>query len=204
MAPPGTKRPWYSSRSNSSGSGSGNHANGGGREHHDNHHEQDDHHNHRHHRHHHNQPSSGGGGGGSVQCASALEIVAAFNHNIDTQTIASYRGPGFMREVLPASLRQAPQDAHAFQRVLNMYRAVFRHYRLEVGEVVDDPVARKVCLWLTARADTAGGEYVCDMVWSLTFDEKGKKVVVWKEFLDAGAKTVEFLPETMDERPSSG
>ncbi|GME50466.1 hypothetical protein GTA08_BOTSDO07812 [Neofusicoccum parvum] len=141
----------------------------------------------------------------SRQRASALEIVAAFNrNNIDAQTVASFRAPGFLREVLPASLNQPPQDAHAFQRTLNMYRAVFRHYCLDVREVVDDVPSRKVCLWLTARADTVAGKYVCDMVWSLTFDETGTRVVVWKEFLDAGARTVEFLPETMDGgRPAS-
>ncbi|KAL0260425.1 hypothetical protein SLS55_004112 [Diplodia seriata] len=134
----------------------------------------------------------------SKQRAAALEIVAAFNrNNIDTQTIASFRAPNFRREVLPSSLNQAPQDADGFQRTLNMYRAVFRHYALDLLEVVDDVPGRKVCLWLTARADTVGDKYVCDMIWTLTFDETGTRVVLWREFLDASARTMDYLPENI-------
>lgn len=134
----------------------------------------------------------------SKQRAAALEIVAAFNrNNIETQTIASFRAPNFTREVLPASLNQTPQDAEGFQRTLNMYRAVFRHYALDVLEVVDDVPGRKVCLWLTARADTVGGKYACDMIWTLTFDETGTKVVLWREFLDAAASPMDYLPENI-------
>ncbi|KAF4303838.1 hypothetical protein GTA08_BOTSDO07812 [Botryosphaeria dothidea] len=149
----------------------------------------------------HSSSSSNNESGVSVQRATALELVAAFNrNNIDAQTILEFLAPkeGFVREVLPRSLGQPPQqDAEGFQRTLNMFRAVFRHYALDVLEIVDDVPARKVCLWLTAHAATVAGKYVCDMVWTLTFDESGRRVVKWKEFLDAGARTLDFLPETM-------
>ena len=40
-------------------------------------------------------------------------------------------------------------------------------------------------MWLSARADTAAGEYVNEYVWLLDFDDKGEKITRSKEFSDA-------------------
>ncbi|KAF2089906.1 hypothetical protein K490DRAFT_62783 [Saccharata proteae CBS 121410] len=126
----------------------------------------------------------------SQQRKTALAIVDAFNR-MDTQTIFSVRSTRCVREILPRSLGHAAQDSAAFQRNLNMMRAVFKTYSLQVHDLVEDAAQRKVVLWLEARADTVVGraEYVCEYVLSLEFDESGKTVVAWKEFVDASANT---------------
>ena len=50
---------------------------------------------------------------------------------------------------------------------------------------MEDVQARKICLWLVARADTAAGEYVNEYMWLMDFDESGEKITSMKEYVDA-------------------
>ena len=49
-------------------------------------------------------------------------------------------------------------------------------------------------MWLSARADTAAGEYVNEYMWTLDFDEGGKKILMQKEFVDTVVNK-EFYPK---------
>lgn len=54
-----------------------------------------------------------------------------------------------------------------------------------MDELIEDSASHRVCMWLSARADTAAGEYVNEYVWLLDFDERGEKITRTKEFSDA-------------------
>ena len=60
--------------------------------------------------------------------------------------------------------------------------------------MVEDVAARKIVLWLTARADTAAGLYENEYVWTLEFDEGGGKIVAMREFVDTVVNR-EFWPK---------
>jgi len=47
---------------------------------------------------------------------------------------------------------------------------------------------------LSARADTAAGEYVNEYMWTLEFDESGERIVGQKEFVDVGVNR-DFWPK---------
>jgi ketosteroid isomerase-like protein len=117
------------------------------------------------------------------QRQTADKLIAAFNR-MDIPAIMSLRTPTCTRHLLPESMQLAPQDNATYERSLRSLTTVFQNFSLDVHEVVEDVAARKVVLWLHARADTAAGEYVNEYVWWLAFDESGEKVVEVKEFVD--------------------
>ena len=53
-----------------------------------------------------------------------------------------------------------------------------------VHDVVEDTAARRICMYLRARADTVVGEYVNEYMWTLDFDESGTKITKVNEFVD--------------------
>lgn len=59
--------------------------------------------------------------------------------------------------------------------------------------MVEDVAARKIVLWLAARADTAAGPYESEYMWTIEFDESGEKIVAIREFVDAVVNK-EFQP----------
>lgn len=130
------------------------------------------------------------------QRQTADKLVAAFN-SMDIPTIMSLRSPTCMRHLLPKSMKLPPQDNTAYERLLHSLKMVFHNFSLDVHEVIEDVEARKVVMWLSARADTAAGEYVNEYMWVLAFDETGEKVVEVKEFVDAVMQR-EFWPQLQD------
>lgn len=40
-------------------------------------------------------------------------------------------------------------------------------------------------MYVKARADTLAGEYLNEYQWTMSFDESGRKIVKWVEFVDA-------------------
>lgn len=113
----------------------------------------------------------------------ADKLVAAFN-SMDIATIMSLRSPTCMRHLLPKSMKLPPQDNATYEKSLSSLTTVFQNFHLDVHDVIEDVDARKVVMWLSARADTAAGEYVNEYMWVLDFDEKGEKIVGVKEFVD--------------------
>jgi ketosteroid isomerase-like protein len=81
-------------------------------------------------------------------------------------------------------MKLPPQDNATYEKSLSSLATVFQNFRLDVHDVIEDVDARKVVMWLSARADTAAGEYVNEYMWVLDFDEKGEKIVGVKEFVD--------------------
>lgn len=49
-------------------------------------------------------------------------------------------------------------------------------------------------MWLSARADTAVGEYVNEYMWTMDFDESGRKLTQIREFVDTVVNK-EFWPK---------
>jgi ketosteroid isomerase-like protein len=94
-------------------------------------------------------------------------------------------------------MRLAPQDNAVYEKSLHSLKTVFQNFNLDVHEVIEDVEARKVVMWLSARADTAAGEYVNEYMWVLEFDESGEKVVEVKEFVDTVMQR-EFWPKLQE------
>ncbi|MCJ1228642.1 hypothetical protein MMC12_005303 [Toensbergia leucococca] len=129
----------------------------------------------------------------SQQRLTADKLVVAFN-NMDIPTILSLRSPDCMRQILPQSLKYGPTDNTSYAKQLSYLLPAFRNFNLTVNEVLEDASARRICMWLSARADTAAGEYVNEYMWTLDFDEGGKKILMQKEFVDTVVNK-EFYPK---------
>ena len=119
------------------------------------------------------------------QRKTAEALVAAFNA-MDVPAIIALRSPACMRQILPATLKIPNTSNEAFRDHLDSMAKIFHNYELTCHELVEDVAARKIVMWLTARADTAVGEYVNEYIWTLEFDESGEKVVWQKEYVDVG------------------
>ena len=130
------------------------------------------------------------------QRQTADKLIAAFNC-MDIPAIMSFRTPTCIRHLLPRSMKLTPQDNAAYEKSLYSLKTVFQNFNLDVHEVVEDVEARKVVMWLSARADTAAGEYVNEYMWVLEFDESGEKVVEVKEFVDTVMQR-EFWPKLQE------
>lgn len=129
----------------------------------------------------------------SKQRQTAEAAVAALN-NMDVAAYISLRSPDCIREIVPKSLKISQADNDTYERHLNRLHPIFRNFELTVNDVVEDRDARKICMWLSARADTVVGEYVNEYVWTMTFDESGEKIVHMREFVDAIVQR-EFWPK---------
>ena len=123
----------------------------------------------------------------------AEAVINAFN-NLDVDTIVAYRSTDCLRHFLPASMGNKPQDNTTYARSLYQLRAIFHNFSLTVNDVLADKEARRMCLWLSARADTAAGEYVNEYCWLLDFDETGTKIIKTKEYSDT-LMAKEFFPK---------
>lgn len=117
---------------------------------------------------------------------------------MDVPGIISLRAPDCMRRFHPASLGFAAQNNAAYKSNLDSLASIFHNFQLNVTDVVEDLGARKICMWLEARADTVVGEYRNEYVWNMEFDEAGEQIVGFKEFVDAGMVR-DFYPRLKEE-----
>ena len=53
-----------------------------------------------------------------------------------------------------------------------------------INDLLEDKDNRRICMSLSAKADTAAGEYVNEYMWLLDFDESGTKIRRSKEYSD--------------------
>ncbi|KAL8662309.1 MAG: hypothetical protein Q9202_004838 [Teloschistes flavicans] len=120
----------------------------------------------------------------SSQKLAALSLVDAFNR-MDVPAIMAHRHPTCLRHFYPTAMAQRAQDNAGYSKSLTSLRTIFRNFSLVIDELIEDSASRRVCMWLSARADTAAGEYVNEYVWLLDFDERGEQIVRTKEFSDA-------------------
>ena len=118
------------------------------------------------------------------QRQTADALVAAFNA-MDVPAIIALRSPTCMRQILPATMNIPHTANDAFRDHLNSLTTIFQNFELTCHELVEDVAARKIVMWLTARADTAAGGYVNEYIWTLEFDAVGEQIVWQKEFVDA-------------------
>lgn len=119
----------------------------------------------------------------SPQRRTAEAVVAAFN-NMDVEAIVSYRSPECMRVFLPLSMGLPSQNNTTYFNSLIKLRAIFHNFSLVINDLLEDKDNRRICMSLSARADTAAGEYVNEYMWLLDFDEKGTKIRRSKEYSD--------------------
>lgn len=129
----------------------------------------------------------------SPQRQTAEAVVAAFNV-MDIEKIMSFRSSSCMRHIVPASLGLEPQDNARFLAALQRLRPIFENFSLTINDVVEDQQARRICMWLSARADTAAGEYINEYMWTMDFDESGEKLIQVREFVDTVVNK-EFWPK---------
>ncbi len=122
----------------------------------------------------------------SPQKRTALALVEAFNR-MDVPAIIAPRTPSCLRHFYPSAMAQRPQDTTTYAESLHSLHAIFRNFSLTLDELIEDssnPKRPRICMWLSARADTAAGEYVNEYVWLLDFDESGERIIRTKEFSD--------------------
>ena len=119
----------------------------------------------------------------SKQRQTADSLVAAFN-NMDVDSIIAHRHSTCMRHFIPASMGNKPQDNNTYAKSLRNLRQIFHNFSLVVNDVLEDRDARRLCMWLTAKADTDAGRYVNEYVWLLDFDKSGTKITSSKEYSD--------------------
>ncbi|KAH9845793.1 Cytochrome-P450 [Teratosphaeria destructans] len=129
----------------------------------------------------------------SPQRATAEALVQAFN-DMDIDRIIACRSRDCRRIILPASLRHPPTDNQQYERSLRQLKAIFHNFELTVRDWLEDVPARRIVMYLQARADTEAGEYVNEYMWTLDFDESGERVVRSTEFVDA-VVNVQFWPK---------
>ena len=128
----------------------------------------------------------------TLQRKTAEAVVAAFNA-MDVDAILSHRTSNSTRVFLPASMGLPPQDNATYCRSLKSLSAIFHNFNLTINDLVEDKEAQRICLWLSARADTVAGEYVNEYMWLMEFDEDGK-IEGSKEFSDSVMER-EFFPK---------
>ncbi|ORY09222.1 hypothetical protein BCR34DRAFT_375983 [Clohesyomyces aquaticus] len=129
----------------------------------------------------------------SQQRQTADALVEAFNA-MDNEAIISFRAPDCVRQILPLSLKFPPQTNAAYRANLESMRSIFSSFRIVVNDVIEDLPNRKIVMYITAEGQTPIGEYQNEYVWKMTFDEEGKKVVEWSEFVDVGMAR-DFAPK---------
>lgn len=122
----------------------------------------------------------------------ARAVVAAFN-DMEVETIISHRDPNSRRIFLPASMGLKPQNNASYLSSLQKLRAIFHNFSLTINDLLEDRDKKRICMWLSAKADTVAGEYVNEYMWLLDFDDKGK-VLLSKEFSDSVMER-EFFPK---------
>ncbi|KAK4543483.1 hypothetical protein LTR36_005626 [Oleoguttula mirabilis] len=119
----------------------------------------------------------------STQRQTAEAVVGAFNR-MDNEAIISHRSPDCIRYILPSSLGLKPTNNDQYKSQLDKLKLIFHNFCLTINDVVEDEKARRICMWLSARADTAAGEYINEYMWTLDFDETGTKITKVNEFVD--------------------
>ena len=128
----------------------------------------------------------------TTQRRTAEAVVAAFNA-MDVEAIMSHRNEQCTRTFLPTSMGLQPQDNATYYSSLKALKAIFHDFSLTINEMIEDKEARRICMWLSAKADTLAGEYVNEYMWLLHFDSSGK-ISSSKEFSDSVMER-EFFPK---------
>lgn len=129
----------------------------------------------------------------SVQLQTAKAVVEAFNR-MDIDAIISYRSPDCIRYILPSTLGHKPTDNEQYRSHLEKLKPTFRNFSLTINDTLEDKEARRICMWLSARADTVAGEYINEYMWTLNFDGSGAKITRVNEFVDTLVNK-EFWPK---------
>lgn len=118
-----------------------------------------------------------------MQRLTAEAVVDAFNR-MDIDAIIAFRSDDCMRYILPSTLGHPPTNNKQYRASLERLIKIFSNFSLTINDVVEDKEARKICMYLKARADTLAGEYVNEYMWTLGFNASGTKIIHATEFVD--------------------
>jgi hypothetical protein len=137
----------------------------------------------------------------SKERQTANALVAAFN-SMDIDTISALRTPDCQRVFLPSSLGYAPQSNDTYRANLMAMESVFTSFQITVNDVLEATSdsalggegKKKIVMYVTARGDTAVGEYRNEYVWKMSFEEGGERICEWSEFVDVGVSR-DFMPK---------
>ena len=113
----------------------------------------------------------------------AEALVDEFNR-MDIDAILSWRSDDCMRIIAPSTLGLAPMNNMQYRVSLERLSRVFNNFSLTVHDCIEDKEAKKICMYLRARADTLAGEYINEYMWTLMFNDDGTKIVNVVEFVD--------------------
>ena len=119
----------------------------------------------------------------STQRQTAEAVVDAFNR-MDIDAIMAFRSDDCMRHILPSTLGHPPTNNKQYRASLERLIKIFSNFSLTINDVVEDREARKICMYLRARADTLAGEYINEYMWTLSFDTPGTRITNVNEFVD--------------------
>ena len=84
---------------------------------------------------------------------------------MDIKTIDSVRAPDCQCVILPRSLKLPVSNNEEYSRHLQHLVPIFKNFHLTGNEVIEDAIASKSVMHLTAQADTVVGEYNNEYVW---------------------------------------
>ncbi|MCJ1411287.1 hypothetical protein MMC19_005375 [Ptychographa xylographoides] len=113
---------------------------------------------------------------------------------MDLSAIIAFRSSDCVQQILPLSLKLPPQDNATYAKRLGYVIPAFRNFNLTVQDIVEDVKACKICMWLSASANSTAGEYLNEYMWIMEFDKTGEKLISMKEFVDT-AMQKEFFPK---------
>ncbi|MCJ1478853.1 hypothetical protein MMC13_007537 [Lambiella insularis] len=137
----------------------------------------------------------------SPALTTAHALIAAFNA-MDIPRIISLRAPSCTHQILPRSIRQPQESNAAYEARLRFILPAFHNFSLAVQDTLEDVAARKVCMWLYARADSRAGEYCNEYVWMMDFDEGGRLLAV-REYVDTAMQR-DFFPRLRESLRGEG
>jgi hypothetical protein len=138
----------------------------------------------------------------SKERQTANTLVTAFN-SMDIDTISALRTPNCQRVFLPSSLGYAPQSNYTYHASLMAMKSIFTSFHITVNDVIEETSdsewseegrKKKIVMYVTARGDTAVGEYKNEYVWKMAFEDGGKRICEWSEFVDVGVSR-DFMPK---------
>ncbi|KAK0658000.1 hypothetical protein B0T16DRAFT_317341 [Cercophora newfieldiana] len=129
----------------------------------------------------------------SARRQTVLAVLDAYN-SWDIGKLTSLRAPECVHQVLPASLDRPPMSNSEYDTYFSTVMLMFRNFRVEVNDMIEDLGNEKVVVWAKSTAETDIGPYRSEYMLVFYLNNKGDKVTRFLEFVDS-AVAKDFLPK---------